>query len=465
MTTWIYTRTDELQHHGIKGQRWGVRRFQNKDGSLTPAGRRRYDDGDGREKSNNYERVQVGGQTFKVYGKRPENKAYAKRASELGKKSVDDIKKSVKNERNNKVDKNANIEKRYKIPKEKSLHRLQLEEKYRKNGLSFDEAEQLAAKRIRTEKFVAAAAAITATAAIATAKYKGYTKEYIFKEGSEFQRIMRLSENAEIKEGRQYLAFDKKDKVKYKGILADTFQKAINAEADVMGDIDPNYVKDKIYDVTVKSKQEIKVASEKMARDTFEKLYKEDMQFRAAFRRSLKKEGMMFALGKPDLQRIVNKVDNGKELNILDMKSKGYDLFNVMLMNKSEDGIKTSTKFYDALRKQGVNALQDVNDKKYSGYKSKMPIITIDGSYDYTKRVMESAEIASNNKKAWTSILVPQILSTGAIWTGYYGATPVMNKMNIEKVVLNYTAEHPNTKMTDAEIRAMVKEQMNKEDE
>lgn len=32
-----------LVHHGIKGQRWGVRRFQNEDGSLTPAGRRKYD--------------------------------------------------------------------------------------------------------------------------------------------------------------------------------------------------------------------------------------------------------------------------------------------------------------------------------------------------------------------------------------------------------------------------------------
>lgn len=29
-------------HHGIKGQRWGVRRFQNEDGSLTEAGRKRY---------------------------------------------------------------------------------------------------------------------------------------------------------------------------------------------------------------------------------------------------------------------------------------------------------------------------------------------------------------------------------------------------------------------------------------
>lgn len=29
---------DELSHHGIKGQRWGVRRYQNKDGSLTSEG-------------------------------------------------------------------------------------------------------------------------------------------------------------------------------------------------------------------------------------------------------------------------------------------------------------------------------------------------------------------------------------------------------------------------------------------
>ena len=32
-----------LMHHGVKGQKWGIRRFQNSDGSLTAEGKRRYD--------------------------------------------------------------------------------------------------------------------------------------------------------------------------------------------------------------------------------------------------------------------------------------------------------------------------------------------------------------------------------------------------------------------------------------
>ena len=33
--------SNELYHWGIKGMRWGVRRYQNKDGTLTPAGKKR----------------------------------------------------------------------------------------------------------------------------------------------------------------------------------------------------------------------------------------------------------------------------------------------------------------------------------------------------------------------------------------------------------------------------------------
>lgn len=41
-----------IAHDGVKGMHWGVRRYQNKDGSLTPAGRERYRKGNGKSNKN-----------------------------------------------------------------------------------------------------------------------------------------------------------------------------------------------------------------------------------------------------------------------------------------------------------------------------------------------------------------------------------------------------------------------------
>jgi hypothetical protein len=38
----MYYESDELEHHGILGQKWGVRRYQNADGTLTEEGKKKY---------------------------------------------------------------------------------------------------------------------------------------------------------------------------------------------------------------------------------------------------------------------------------------------------------------------------------------------------------------------------------------------------------------------------------------
>lgn len=44
MEYFVYKDENELTHWGVRGMRWGVRRYQNKDGTLTKAGKKRYND-------------------------------------------------------------------------------------------------------------------------------------------------------------------------------------------------------------------------------------------------------------------------------------------------------------------------------------------------------------------------------------------------------------------------------------
>lgn len=108
---------DELYHHGVKGMKWGVRRYQNKDGSLTTAGEKRYAR-DAREK----EFTKYDSSTGRYYKQSKKNgridlafdaKRYAKEDTERAKRLIDssknitnDVKRSIDtSNRNRKVPK------------------------------------------------------------------------------------------------------------------------------------------------------------------------------------------------------------------------------------------------------------------------------------------------------------------------------------------------------------------------
>lgn len=58
-STGSFVAEDELYHHGIKGQKWGIRRYQNPDGSLTAAGKKRHNSDNVNKMSNEELRQKV----------------------------------------------------------------------------------------------------------------------------------------------------------------------------------------------------------------------------------------------------------------------------------------------------------------------------------------------------------------------------------------------------------------------
>ncbi len=75
-----------LAHHGIKGMKWGVRRFQNEDGSLTSAGKRRA------ERNRKYIQREISFQEKKIDSHNAAAKAYRDSAADVRKRGFDMLK-------------------------------------------------------------------------------------------------------------------------------------------------------------------------------------------------------------------------------------------------------------------------------------------------------------------------------------------------------------------------------------
>lgn len=271
----------ELYHHGIKGMKWGIRRFERKDGTLTAAGKKRYNDSDSEKKA----------------------------------------------------------------PKEKSKRQQTLEAAYRKKRIPKAEAEKMAAKRVRAEKIVLAAAGLTVAACAAYYGNKAIKRrvDSVVKAGESLQRIEMQNTGGKLHDVF-YAAGGKHDKQRYFNLLGSTRQKQ-TGEAFVM---------------KLSVNKDIKVASQKRAQDTFKKLYESDSDFRSAVKK------YAFPAGE-------NTLRGSKAKN-------AYERFNQALVRPQFKQTGADKKFYDQLKKAGYGAIQDINDMKYSGYHAKNPLIFFDNA-------------------------------------------------------------------------------------
>lgn len=116
--TSFWAPTDSLSHYGIKGQKWGVRRWQNGDGSFNSAGKRRYfGNGSGEE----YKKLAVA-------------KSKSSSAKSDSKKRLSEAKKAYRVEKKNVADEYKKAKKEYKNSDEYKAARKEKIKKAAKTG-------------------------------------------------------------------------------------------------------------------------------------------------------------------------------------------------------------------------------------------------------------------------------------------------------------------------------------------
>lgn len=281
-----------LYHHGVKGMKWGVRRYQYTDGTLTPAGRKRYRSGDGSTGM---------GSLMQMRTKELVNTA---RTQITGKQYVDG---------------------------------------YLKKGTTF--------ARIQTSE-----------------TFENFAFYATYKKHDMDEYLGLFGKNLSTR-----AAYDAKKAEKVANASGSEEDLAI---AKALRDRADNI---KVYQLKLEATKKLKIPSDENAGDITAKLLKEP-EFKenvaASIRDSKEKmrrpaQQILFKQAQNALNKDPSKMTSSEKVAV-------YKALNLSLTNHNPQEIAAQNRFYSELKKKGYNALLDYNDKEYSSYHAKRPMIVFD---------------------------------------------------------------------------------------
>ena len=220
-------------------------------------------------------------------------------------------------------------------------------------------------------------------------------KQYVdtfLERGTTFSRIQT---SKEFENFAFYATYKKADQDKYMGLFGKNLISRSNRDARMAEkeantsviETDINRAKElrdkanniKIYQLKIETTKKLKVPSDENASDITAKLLK-DSEFKknvvASIDNSKEKmkrpnQQLLFKQAQKALNKDPNKLTNSEKIAV-------YKAFNLSLTNHNKEEVAAQTKFYSELKKKGYNALLDYNDKEYSSYHAKRPMIVFD---------------------------------------------------------------------------------------
>ena len=394
---------DELYHFGVKGMKWGIKRYQNEDGSLTSLGKKR-------------DKMLSDRKIAKKHPTIP-----SKVDAEYSRREFEDAKARLKLENQ----------------KKKSKRQLDLEKKYLDKGFSKDEAEIKAYNRAKTEKILKVAGGIALASAAAYVAYKHHDKvtDKVLSEGS---KIGRITNDGSESTNRAFYGFvNKHDKKRYEGL----YGKQLNGNGPV-------------YRKAMKAAGDIKIASPESARKVMKNMFDNDKESFSTFKSTIDSLARTAPNGKQGA--VVRKAQ--KELDSGTIGDNTYKAFNTLLVAHDKGYQPINDKFYSSMKKAGYGAIRDVNDKENSGYFAKNPLIIFDTDKINTEGFTKLGNDHINEMfgkefgKVAVHTIVKKNAPLGAAFAATMGAIKMANKSSETKFVSKYRKQHPGTKLSNNEI-------------